>query len=254
MKVLMSLLIAAIWATSAHGAPMLLNAAGATFPAPLYAKWFSDYRQVDPSVEVNYQAIGSGGGVRQFIAGTTDFGASDDPMKDSEMKEVKGGMLHIPTVIGGVVMTYNIAGVKTSLHFSPEVIADIYMGKITKWNDPMIMALNKGVHLPSQNIIVCYRADGSGTTAIFTGYLASHSNHWMQSVGAGKAVKFPTGLGGKGNDGVTGLVRQNPGAIGYVEMTYAMINHLPMAGIKNSRGQIIAPTLEALTAACVSLL
>jgi len=240
-------------ASGAWAAPTLINGAGSTFAAPLYSKWIAEYRSIDKSVEINYQSIGSGGGVRQFIAGTTDFGASDDPMKDEEMKQVKGPMIHIPTALGAVVITYNIPGVTQSLKLTPEVIADIFLGKITKWDDAKIKALNAGVNLPGQMIVVAFRADGSGTTAVFTQYLAEKSPEFLAKVGKGKSVKFPTGLGGKGNEGVTGLVRQNPGAIGYIEMTYARVNNLPMASVKNKAGEFVVPSLDSVTAAAAGL-
>ncbi len=240
-------------AYAASAAPTLINGAGSTFAAPLYSKWIAEYRSIDKSVEINYQSIGSGGGVRQFIAGTTDFGASDDPMKDEEIKQLKGPMVHIPTALGAVVITYNIPGVTQSLKLTPELIAEIFLGKVTKWDDAKIKALNPGLTLPSQMIVVAFRADGSGTTAVFTEFMAAKSPEWLAKVGKGKSVKFPTGLGGKGNEGVTGLVRQNPGAIGYVEMAYARVNNLPMASIKNKSGQFVTPSLESVTAAAASL-
>lgn len=236
----------------AVAAPTLINGAGSTFAAPLYSKWIAEYRSIDKSVEINYQSIGSGGGVRQFIAGTTDFGASDDPMKDDEIKQLKSPMVHIPTALGAVVITYNIPGVTQSLKLTAEVLAEIFLGKITKWDDAKIKALNPGVTLPSQMIVVAFRADGSGTTAVFTEYLAAKSPEWLAKVGKGKSVKFPTGLGGKGNEGVTGLVRQNPGAIGYIEMTYARVNNLPMASVKNKSGQFVLPSLDSVTSAASS--
>lgn len=237
----------------AMAAPVLVNGAGSTFAAPLYSKWIAEYRVVDPSVEVNYQAIGSGGGVRQFIAGTVDFGASDDPMKDEEVKQLSGGMLHIPTAIGGIVITYNIPGVTKTLNLTAEVVAEIFMGKITKWDDAKIKSLNPGVNIPGQMIVVTFRSDGSGTTAVFTEYMAAKSTEWLGRVGKGKSVKFPAGLGGKGNDGVTGLIRQNPGSIGYVELTYAKVNNLPMAAIKNRAGQFVEPTLKSVAEAAASV-
>lgn len=237
-----------IWAT-----PLLINGAGSTFAAPLYSKWIAEYRSVDSSVEVNYQAIGSGGGVRQFIAGTTDFGASDDPMKDDEIKQLAGPMIHVPMAIGAVVITYNLPAATKPLRFTGEVLSEIFLGKITKWNDPKIRVLNSEVKLPEQPIVVAFRADGSGTTAVFTEYLSSQSKEFETTVGKGKSVKFPAGLGGKGNEGVTGLVRQNPGAIGYVEMTYAKVNNLPMAAIKNKAGQFVEPSLASLKDAAGSV-
>lgn len=241
--------------SAAAESPLLINGAGATFPYPLYAKWFSVYREVDKSVEINYQSIGSGGGIRQFLAGTTDFGASDAPMSDEEMAQAKGGTFHIPTVLGAVAITYNIPGFKESLNLNQEVLAKIFMGEIKKWDDEAIMKLNPKVQLPkNQYIVVCYRSDGSGTTSVFTDYLAKVSPEWKQKVGAGKSVKWPTGLGGKGNEGVTGLVKQNPGAIGYVEMTFASTNKLPMAALKNKQGEFVAPTVSAVSLAAAGAL
>ncbi len=240
----------------AHAAPTLINGAGSTFAAPLYSKWAAEYRQVDPDVEINYQSIGSGGGIRQFIAGTIDFGATDDPMKDEEIKQAKGVVYHVPTAIGGVVITYNIPGLLLRegehLRLTGEVLADIFLGRISKWDDAKIKALNPNLKLPPQFIVVATRADGSGTTAVFTEYLASAHKEWKSVVGKGKSVKFPTGLAGKGNEGVTGLVRQNPGAIGYVELTFAIVNKLSIAAIKNPTGEFIFPTLESLTAAATT--
>ncbi|MGE0762194.1 MAG: phosphate ABC transporter substrate-binding protein PstS [Bdellovibrionales bacterium] len=252
-----TLILSVICTCSAWGAPILVNGAGSTFAAPLYAKWAAEYRQLDPSIEINYQSIGSGGGVRQFIAGTVDFGATDDPMNDDEVKQVKGAMFHLPTAIGGVVITFNIPGLEVTeakpLRLTAEVVAEIFMGKITKWDDAKIKTLNPALKLPAQFIVVASRADGSGTTAVFTQYLSDNSAEWKAKVGNGKAIKFPTGLGGKGNEGVTGLVRQNPGAIGYVELTYAKVNKLPMAAIKNAAGEFVAPSLESLTAAAANM-
>lgn len=247
-----SLMIASALLSSAQAAPTLINGAGSTFAAPLYSKWIVEYRSKDPSVEINYQSIGSGGGIRQFIAGTTDFGATDDPMKDNEIKQARNGAIHLPTAIGAVAITYNLKGVN-GLRLSPEVIADIYSGKVTKWNDERIKKLNPKENLPNQFIVVCHRADGSGTTAVFTEYLSQVTPDWKSKIGHGKSVKFPTGLGGKGSEGVTGLVKQNPGAIGYVEMTFARVNKLPMAAIRNKSNQFVEPTLESVSAAMKSL-
>lgn len=230
--------------------PILINGAGATFPYPLYAKWFSTYRDVDKSVEFNYQSIGSGGGIRQFLMGTTDFGASDAPMKDEELSQSKTPVLHIPATLGAVAVTYNIPGVKGELKVTPEVLVKILLGTIKKWDDEEIKKLNPKVKFPAdQYIIVCYRSDGSGTTAVFTDYLAKASSDWKEKVGAGKSVKWPTGLGGKGNEGVSSLVKQNPGSIGYVEMSYATQNNFPVFAIKNQHGEFVSPSIEAVTIA-----
>ena len=226
-----------------------LQGAGATFPYPLYSKWFSEFQKAKGGVEINYQSIGSGGGIRQLLAGTVDFGASDAPMTDEELAKAKGPVLHIPTALGAVVMSYNLPGVPTGLKFTPELIADLYLGKIQKWDDTKIAAVNPGIKLPSLAVIHVYRSDGSGTTAIFTDYMAKVSPAFKSSVGAGKAVKWPTGLGGKGNEGVTGVIKQTPGAVGYVELVYAASNSLAVGQIKNSSGVFVSPTLEGVTAA-----
>jgi len=230
-------------------AQMQLNGAGATFPYPIYSKWFSEYTKVDSSVQFNYQSIGSGGGIKQITEQTVDFGASDGPMSDEQLKAAPGHLLHFPTVMGAVVVTYNVAGVSTGLKFTPEAIAGIYLGKITKWNDPALTATNPGVNLPNQDIVVVHRADGSGTTYIFTDYLSKVSKDWDRKVGKGTSVNWPTGLGGKGNEGVTGLVKQSPNSIGYVELIYALSNELPFGDVKNQAGAFVKPSLESVTEA-----
>ncbi len=230
-----------------------LTGAGATFPYPIYSKWFSDYA-AQTHVEINYQSIGSGGGVRQISDMTVDFGASDGPMSDAEIAKVKGGpILHIPTVLGADVLTYNLPGITQSLRFSPEAIAGIFLGKITKWNDPQLVALNPGVKLPDQDILVVHRSDGSGTTYIWTDYLSSVSPEWAKGPGKGKDVQWPVGLGGKGNEGVAGQVKQTPYAIGYVELAYARQNKLPYASVKNAAGKFVEPSIESVTAAAASV-
>ena len=224
-----------------------LTGAGATFPYPIYARWFSDYEQANP-VRVNYQSIGSGGGIRQLTEGTVDFGASDAPMNQEELAKAPG-TLHIPTVIGAVAVTYNLPGLAQPLKLSGEVLADIFLGRLTKWNDPRLQQLNPGVALPNRDILVVHRTDASGTTYVFTEYLAAVSPAWQQQVGMGKSVKWPTGLGAKGNEGVTGQVRQTEGAVGYVEQVYATQNNLPVAAVQNAAGRFVAPTLEASAAA-----
>src|SRR6188474_1753918 len=226
-----------------------LQGAGATFPNPLYQKWLSEYGHRNPNVKIDYQSIGSGGGIKQLKDQTVDFGASDAPMKDEDMKSAPGEIVHIPTVLGAVVITYNLAGVTQPLRFSPEVIADIYLGKIKKWNDAKITADNPGVTLPATDITVVYRSDGSGTSAVFTDYLSKVSAEWKEKVGAGVSPSWPTGIGGKGNEGVTGQVKNTPNTIGYVELAYAAKNKLPVAHIKNAGGAFIEPTIEAVTAA-----
>jgi len=224
-----------------------LTGAGATFPDPIYKKWFYDYA-AKTGVKVNYQAIGSGGGIRQLTEGTVDFGASDAPMSDEEMGKAKGAVLHFPTVIGAVAVTYNLPGAPQSLRFTADVLADIFLGKITKWNDNRITALNPDATLPATDILVVHRSDGSGTTFIFTDYLSSVSDAWKNGPGKGKDVQWPVGLGGKGNEGVTGQVKQTPGAIGYVELAYASENNLPVAQLKNQSGNWVTPSLEGATA------
>jgi phosphate transport system substrate-binding protein len=226
-----------------------LTGAGATFPNPIYSKWFSDYA-ASTGVKINYQSIGSGGGIRQLSEQTVDFGASDAPMSNAELAAAKGGaVLHFPTVLGAVVVTYNIPGVARSLNLSGDVVADIFLGKITKWNDARIASQNRGVALPSSDILVVHRSDGSGTTYIFTDYLTAVSPGWAAGPGKAKDVKWPVGLGGKGNEGVAGQVKQIPGSIGYVELAYARQNKLPYAAIKNADGHYVAPTIESVTAA-----
>ena len=228
---------------------LLINGAGATFPYPLYSKWFYEYTKVDDSVNFNYQSIGSGGGIRQITAQTVDFGASDGALTDEQLKQTPGELLHIPMTAGAVVVTYNLPQISQPLKFSPDVVADIYLGKISRWNDPRIASDNPGVNLPGQNIIVSHRSDGSGTTNIFTNYLSSVSGVWKARVGNGTSVNWPVGLGGKGNEGVAGLVKQTQGAIGYVELAYAVKNNLSYADIKNKSGNFIKPSIESTTAA-----
>ncbi len=234
---------------SAASAGVDLNGAGATFPQPIYSKWFSDYASAN-GIRINYQPIGSGGGIKQLSDGTVDFGASDSPMTDDEMSRAKGGpILHFPTVLGAVVITYNLPDVKTPLHLTGPVIADIFLGTVKKWNDARIASLNPGVTLPAEDILVAHRSDGSGTTYIFTSYLAAVSPDWKSGPGAGKEVQWPVGLGGKGNDQVAGQVKQTQGAIGYVELAYARQNQLPVALIRNADGQFVEPSIESITAA-----
>jgi phosphate transport system substrate-binding protein len=229
--------------------PISLNGAGATFPFPLYSKWISEYNKQFPNIRINYQSIGSGGGIRQVIAGTVDFGATDAPMKDDEAKQAPGKLLHIPTTIGAVVLCYNLPELTAPLKLSPEVLADIYLGKIKKWNDAKIAADNADAKLPAKDIAIVYRTDGSGTTAVFTDYLSTVSGEWKEKVGAGKSVKWPVGLGAKGNEGVTGQIKTTPYTLGYTERAYATQNKLPMAELKNKAGKFIAPTPAAMSAA-----
>lgn len=229
-----------------------LTGAGATFPYPIYSKWFSDYA-TKTGVRINYQSIGSGGGIRQLSERTVDFGASDAPMSDAELAKAKGGkVLHFPTVLGAVVVTYTLPGVQKPLKFSGALLADIFLGKITKWNDARIASLNAGVALPARDILVVHRSDGSGTSFIFTDYLAAVSPAWLAGPGKGKEVQWPVGLGGKGNEGVAGQVRQIVGAIGYVELAYARQNKLAYAEMQNASGAFVSPTIEAITEAAAS--
>jgi phosphate transport system substrate-binding protein len=229
-------------------AQMTINGAGATFPYPIYSKWFDAYAKVDPSVRFNYQSIGSGGGQKQILAQTVDFGASDGPMSDENLAKAPGKLLHIPTVAGAVVITYNLPGNPT-LKLDGETIADIYLGKVTKWNDPKIAAMNSGATLPDKDIVVVHRSDGSGTTYIFTDYLSKVSPEWKSKVGNNTSVNWPVGLGGKGNEGVAGQVKQTPDSIGYVELIYAIQNKMPYAELKNAAGELVKPSLDSVTAA-----
>ncbi|MEW6060470.1 MAG: phosphate ABC transporter substrate-binding protein PstS [Bacteroidota bacterium] len=236
-------------------AQLQLNGAGATFPYVIYSKWFDEY-QKKTGVQFNYQSIGSGGGIKQVIEGTVDFGATDGPMTDEQLTEAKTKqgteVLHIPTVMGAVVATYNVSEIGAGLNLSPSVLADIFLGKITQWNDARIAADNKGKTLPQKSIVVVHRSDGSGTTYIFVDYLSKVSEEWKSKVGVGTSVKWPVGLGGKGNEGVAGQVKQIDGSIGYVELAYAIKNNLPYASIKNKAGNFISPSLESVTAAAMS--
>ena len=233
--------------------PLTVNGAGATFPYPLYSKWFYEYSNANPAVRFNYQSIGSGGGIKQITAGTVNFGATDAPMTDEEMKKTSGPILHIPTALGAVVPVYNLDSVENGLKLTPDVLAGIFLGKITRWNDPKIADLNKTVTLPNADIVVAHRSDGSGTTDIFTNYLATVNTEWRAKVGHAKAVNWPVGIGGKGNEGVAGVVKQTPGAIGYVELAYAKQNKMKVATLRNKEGFFVAPTLEATSAAAAGV-
>ncbi len=229
---------------------LLINGAGATFPFPLYSKWFSEYNKLHPELQFNYQSIGSGGGIQQITNRTVDFGASDAPMKDEQLEKAPG-TVHIPTVMGAVVVTYN-APIE-QLKLTPDTIAGIFLGKIQKWNDPALAAVNPGVKLPDAAITVVHRSDGSGTTNIFTDYLSKVSPAWKSEVGSGTAVKWPAGLGAKGNEGVSGLVKQTPGAIGYVELAYANQNKLPKSLLRNKEGAFVAATMESTSEAAAGV-
>src|SRR5271163_4659631 len=225
---------------AAQGGAVKLNAAGATFPTPIYTKWFDVYHNAHPDVEINYQSIGSGGGIRQLQAGTVDFGASDGPMTDEQLAQSKFKILHFPTVLGAVVPTYNIAGVAGELNFTQKALAGIYLGTITKWNDPEIAKANSGVNLPSADIVVIHRSDGSGTSYIWTDFLSKVSDDWKTKVGkANTSVNWPVGLGGKGNEGVTGLVKQTPNSIGYIELIYAVQNKIAYGNVQNAAGKFV---------------
>ena len=230
-----------------------INGAGASFPYPIYSKWFSEYSQQHPGVEINYQSIGSGGGIRQVTTGTVDFGASDGPMTDDQLSQSKVKLVHIPTVLGAVVPVYNLPGVSGDLKFAPDVLADIYLGKISNWSDPRIAKDNPGAKLPNQEIFVVHRSDGSGTTYIFTDYLCKVSPDWKNSVGRNTAVAWPKGIGGKQNEGVAGLVRQMPGAIGYVELIYALQNKIPYGYVRNQAGTWLKASIDGVTEAAASL-
>jgi phosphate transport system substrate-binding protein len=255
MRKIVQLLVCALLSLPAIG-QTTLNGAGATFPNPMYSKWFSDYHNAHPQVQINYQAIGSGGGIRQVTEGTVDFGASDMPMTDEQLKEAQTKLgtkiLNIPTVMGAVVPAFNIPGVSAEVKFTPEVLAGIYLGKIANWNDPAISAANPGVKFPSQDIIVVHRSDGSGTTFIWTDYLSKVSSEWKGQVGSGTSVKWPRGLGGQHNEGVAGLIRQMPGSIGYVELIYAVQNNIPYGSVRNAAGTFLKASLEGVTAAAAS--
>jgi len=246
-KILLGLTIA-FGLSATASAQMMINGAGATFPYPIYSKWFDEYAKVDPSVRFNYQSIGSGGGQKQILAQTVDFGASDGPMSDDNLAKAPGKLLHIPTVAGADVVAYNLPG-NPALKLDADTIAGIFLGKINKWNDPKITALNPDVNLPDGEIVVVHRSDGSGTTYIWTDYLSKISPEWKTKVGTNTSVNWPTGIGGKGNEGVAGQIKQTPGALGYVELIYATQNKMPYAEVKNAAGGFMKPTLESITAA-----
>lgn len=233
-------------------ADLLINGAGATFPYPIYSKWFDVYAKENPGIKFNYQSIGSGGGIRMLSNRTVDVGASDAPLTDQQLSDAPGKILHFPSVMGADVIAYNLPGFTGTLKLTGPVIADIFMGKITKWDDDKIKALNPGVSIPSADIVVCHRSDGSGTTYIFVDYLSKVSAQWGSDVGRGTSVKWPVGLGGKGNEGVTALIQQTPGAIGYVELIYALNNKIPYAEIQNKAGNWVAASLAGVTAAAAS--
>ena len=233
-----------------------INGAGATFPYPMYSKWFDEYHKKNANLQINYQSIGSGGGIKQVTEGTVDFGATDGPMNDEQLKTFQDkhgfGILHFPTVMGAVVPTYNIPGVSAALNFTPEALAGIFLGKVTKWNDPLIAGANKDVKLPAEDIVVVHRAESSGTSYVWTDYLSKVSDEWKTKVGKGAAVNWPVGLGGKGNEGVTGTIKNTPNSIGYVELIYAESNKIPYGNVKNSAGAFVKASLAAVSAAAAA--
>lgn len=235
-------------------AAVLINGAGATFPYPIYSKWISEYQKIDADTHINYQSIGSGGGVRQLLEKTVDFGASDSPMTDEQISKSKTPIFHIPSVLGAVVLTYNLPGINDHLRLTGDIVSEIFLGKITQWDDPKIIQINPNLKLPHTDILVVHRSDGSGTTGIFTDYLSKVSSEWKSKVGSGTAVNWPVGLGGKGNEGVSGLIKQTPGSFGYVELIYAKNNSLPYAHIRNKAGQFIEPTSHSVSAAAMGAL
>ena len=248
---LIGVTVLALAAAASVRAALLVNGAGATFPYPIYSKWFDEYHKKNPDTQINYQSIGSGGGIRQVTEGTVDFGATDGPMTDEQMAAAKTPMLHFPTVLGAVVPTFNVSGVP-SLRFTAEALSGIFLGKVTMWNDPSIAKENPGVTLPSTPIVPVHRSDGSGTSYVFTDYLAKVNPEWAKNVGRGTSVNWPVGLGGKGNEGVSGLIKLTPNAIGYVELIYAVQNKLPYGDVKNSSGKFVRASIESVTAAAAA--
>jgi len=247
------LVCVAVCAGGIMHAQVLINGAGATFPYPIYAKWFDEYQKINPQAHINYQSIGSGGGIRQLLAGTVDFGATDSPMSDEQMSKAPSKVLHFPTVLGAVVATYNVPGIKHDMNFSAEALAGIFMGNITKWNHPELVKANPKASLPASDIVVVHRSDGSGTTFVWTDYLSKVSPVWKSSVGAGTSVRWPVGLGAKGNEGVAGLVKQTPNSIGYVELVYALQNKMPYGSVRNAAGHFAKPELKSVTAAAAGV-
>src|SRR6202161_3373553 len=246
-------LVCGLAATAGSQSTILLNAAGATFPYPIYSKWFDVYHTAHPDIQINYQSIGSGGGIRQLLAGTVDFGASDGPMSDDQLAQAKFKILHFPTVLGAVIPTYNVAGVSGDLNFTQKALAGIYLGTITKWNDPEIAKANPGVNLPGADIVVVHRSDGSGTSYIWTDFLSKVSDDWKNKVGkANTSVNWPTGFGGTGNEGVTGLVKQTPNSIGYIELIYAIQNKIAYGNVQNAAGKFVKADLASVTAAAAA--
>jgi phosphate transport system substrate-binding protein len=239
-------------AAAPQAGQVLINGTGATFPYPIYSKWFNEYHRKFPQIQINYQSIGSGGGIRQVIEGTVDFGATDGPMTDEQLKQAKTKILHFPTVLGAVVPAYNIPGVTQEINFTPEALAGIFLGKITKWNDPELKKANGTVNLPDKNIVVIHRSDGSGTTYVWVDYLSKVSPEWKSKVGVNTSVNWPVGLGGKGNEGVAGLIKQTPNSIGYVELIYAVQNKMGYGKVRNGAGNFVKADLASVTAAAAS--
>jgi phosphate transport system substrate-binding protein len=250
LSVLAVLLTVAMFA--AADGQVLLNAAGATFPYPIYSKWFDLYHTSHSNVQINYQSIGSGGGIRQLLDKTVDFGASDGPMNDDQLKQATVPILHFPTVLGAAIPAYNVPGLQGDLNFTPEALSGIFLGTVTKWNDPAIASANPGVKLPGDDIVVVHRSDGSGTSYIWTDYLSKVNPAWQSKVGKGTSVNWPVGLGGKGNEGVSALVQQTPGSLGYVELIYAIQNHMPYGKVKNSSGAFVKADLASVSAAAAA--
>jgi phosphate transport system substrate-binding protein len=248
---LLAVLLAVATFATAEG-QVLLNAAGATFPYPIYSKWFDLYHTAHSNVQINYQSIGSGGGIRQLLDKTVDFGASDGPMNDDQLKQSSMPILHFPTVLGAAIPAYNVPGLHGDLNFTPEALSGIFLGTVTKWNDPAIASANPGVKLPGDDIVVVHRSDGSGTSYIWTDYLSKVSPAWQSKVGKGTSVNWPVGLGGKGNEGVSALVQQTPGSLGYVELIYAIQNHMPYGKVKNSSGAFVKADLASVSAAAAA--
>ena len=254
MKTTRLLALAALTLAAPAAAQVKLNGAGATFPSIIYQDWMLSYNKTHPDVQLNYQSIGSGGGIRQFSDGTVDFGGSDAPMSDSAIAAIQGNVLHIPTVLGAIVIAYNLPGVSQQLKFTPDVIADIFLGKVTKWNDARLASVNPGTSLPATDIVVVHRSDGLGTSFGFTDYLSKVSPEWRSKVGKGTSVNWPVGLGGKGNEGVAATVNQTPGGIGYIELAYATSNKMSFGQVRNSSGKFVTPSLESVTAALAGVL
>ncbi len=248
-KVAASLICLALAVCACAQKTLLINGAGATFPAPIYTKWFDEYRKIRPTTQVNYQPVGSGAGIRQLLAGTVDFGASDNPMTDEQISQAKIKLLHFPTVLGADVPTYNVPGISAELKFTPQALAGIFLGTIRKWNDAAIAGPNSGVNLPAKDIVVVHRSDGSGTTFIWTDFLSKVSGDWKSKVGRGASVNWPVGLGGKGSEGVAGLIKQTPNAIGYIELTYAIQNNLAYGRVLNAAGVFVKADLSSVSAA-----